>query len=136
MLRKQIKNKDMKIKDLEKEINKMKRIDSLFNKDMQEEPSKGVPGHLTTSQQEKLPAVVDLTLDSTHQRSSECNTSLEPAALDTTTDNFGESFQVMSEPDTNIACRPKRSRDSNKRTVKTDRDSSSDSSYKSSRSSK
>jgi len=139
MLSKQVKNKDIKIEDLEKEINKMKKIDSLFNKDVQGEPCKVVPGHLTTSQQEKLPAVegqVDLTLDSTYHRSSECNTSIEPAALDTTTDNFGDSYQVMSESDTNMACRPKRRRDSNKRSVKTDRDSSSYSSYKSSKSSK
>merc|ERR1711913_96867 len=77
------------------------------------------------------------TLDSTDQNSSVYNTSIEPASIDTTVDNFGETTQIMSEPDIspNMACRAKRTRDSNRRTVKTDRDSSSDS-YKSSRSKK
>jgi len=137
----QAKYKDTKIKELVKEINRMKNENNTidknrkFSKDVQGGPCNVVPGHLTTCQQGRLPAVErqgDLTSLGTYQRSSEYNTSTEPAALDTSTENFGDSYQMMSESDSNSAYRPKR-RDSDKRSKKTDRDSSSDSSYKSSK---
>ena len=94
-----------------------------------------VPGHLTTCQQGRLPAVEnqgDLT-SIEHQRSLEYNTSIEPATLDTTTEDFGDSYNIMSESEASSACRPKRRRENDKKPRKTERDSSSDSSYKSSK---
>ena len=93
-------------------------------------------GHLTTCQQGRLPAVEkqgDLISIDTYQRSSEHNTSIEPTALDTTTENLGDSYKIISESESNSACRPKRRRENEKKPRKTERDSSSDSSYKSSK---